>query len=109
MGGSSAAMEALGDTTGAKEEAVPLISLSSSRLQRFPFMCQEINIDCFFFFDKRPRKENKITSRVQSGVNEKKPHGKITKMKPNNSAEAVSCVTAFLINVNMQQMAVSCR
>lgn len=108
MGGSSAAMEALGDTTGAKEEAVPLISLSSSRLQRFPFMCQEINIDCFFFFDKRLRKENKIRSGVRSGVNEKATW-KITKMEANNSAEAVWCVTASLINVNMQQMAVSCR
>lgn len=68
-------MEALGETAGARQEAVALISLSCCRLQRFPFICKEINIDRLLFFDKRLGKyrESEEEPDVESL---KKPHGK---------------------------------
>lgn len=71
-GGDGSCGEALGETAGAKEEAVALISLSCSGLQRFPFMCKEINIDRLLFFDKWPEK-SELRTNVESF---KKPHGK---------------------------------
>lgn len=71
MGGRAGAAEALGETAGAKEEAVALISLSCRRLQRFPFTCKEINIDRLSFLDKWPGKYRE--SDVESF---EKPRGK---------------------------------